>query len=85
MDGKSLNYNFEPADALQINDPDALKLLTDPFRSRILDLLRQNVQTAKELAQTLNLSPKKLYYHLKLMEERGLICIVSTRIVFWHQ
>lgn len=75
------NSSFEPADTLQINDADALKLLADPFRSRILDLLRAQAQTAKELAQQLNLSPKKLYYHLKLMEEKGLICIVSTRIV----
>lgn len=80
MDENNLTY-FEPVDTLLINDADALKLLADPFRSRILDLLRSEVHTAKELAQTLNLSPKKLYYHLKLMEEKGLIRIVSTRIV----
>lgn len=81
MDIETTTQNFEPADTLPLSDPDALKLLADPFRSRILDLLRAQVQTAKELAQTLNLSPKKLYYHLKLMEEKGLIRIVSTRVV----
>ncbi len=81
MDETKLDNSFEPAVSMQIGDAEALKLLADPLRSRILDLLRAQVQTAKELAQTLNLSPKKLYYHLKLLEERGLIRIVSTRIV----
>lgn len=76
-----IDEGMEPSETLQIDDPDALKLLADPFRSRILDLLRAKVHTAKELAQTLNLSPKKLYYHLKLMEEKGLIRVVGTRIV----
>lgn len=78
---EEINETFEPRETLQVDDPDALKLLADPFRSRILDLLRAKVHTAKGLAQVLNLSPKKLYYHLKLMEEKGLIRIVSTRIV----
>lgn len=78
---EAIKEAFEPSETMQVDDPEALKLLADPFRSRILDLLRAKVHTAKELAQVLNLSPKKLYYHLKLMEEKGLIRIVSTRIV----
>lgn len=81
MDKMNLDNSFEPVASIQIDDAEALKLLTDPLRSRMLDLLRAQVQTAKELAQTLNLSPKKLYYHLKLLEERGLIRVVGTRIV----
>jgi DNA-binding transcriptional ArsR family regulator len=76
-----IEIEFEPAQTLPVQDPEALKLLTDPFRSRLLDLLRANVQTAKELAQALGLSPKKLYYHLKLLEQHGLIRVVNTRIV----
>jgi DNA-binding transcriptional ArsR family regulator len=81
MDETKLDNSFEPVATIQINDAEALKLLADPLRSRMLDLLRTQVQTAKELAQTLKLSPKKLYYHLKLLEERGLIRVVGTRVV----
>lgn len=81
MDGQQTEIEFEPAPTLPIQDAEALKLLTDPFRSRLLDLLRSRAQTAKELAKILDLSPKKLYYHLKLLEEHGLIRIVGTRIV----
>ncbi len=81
MDNRQTEVEFEPAQTLPIEDPEALKLLTDPFRSRLLDLLRARTQTAKELAQILDLSPKKLYYHLKLLEEHGLIRVVGTRII----
>jgi len=81
MDEINLDNSFEPLASILVSDAEALKLLADPLRSRMLDLLRARVQTAKELAQTLNLSPKKLYYHLKLLEERGLIRVVGTRIV----
>lgn len=81
MDNQKSTLEFEPAQTLAIQDANALRLMADPFRSRLIDLLRAQVHTAKELAQALALSPKKLYYHLKLLEQHGLIRVVNTRIV----
>ena len=72
---------FEPAKDLTVTSLDTLKVISDALRSRLLDLLRAEAQTVKQLAARLNLPPKKLYYHINLMEQHGLIRVVSTRIV----
>lgn len=71
----------EPANELEITSLETLKVLSDPLRARIVDLLRGSAQTVKQLAFTLELPPKKLYYHVNLMEQHGLIRVVSTRVV----
>ncbi len=72
---------LEPAATQQVANLETLKLLSDGLRTRIIDLVRAQPRTVKELAEMLNLSPKKLYYHINLLEEHQLIRIVSTRIV----
>jgi len=72
---------FVPAKELTVTSLETLKVVSDALRSRLLDLLRAEAQTVKQLAAALNLSPKKLYYHINLMEQHGLIRVVSTRIV----
>src|SRR5436305_5533764 len=73
--------DFEPAKELTVTSLETLRVISDALRSRILDLLRAEAQTVKQLAATLNLPPKKLYYHINLMEQHGLIRVVGTRIV----
>jgi DNA-binding transcriptional ArsR family regulator len=64
-----------------ISDPDVLRLIADPLRLRILELLRQQPHTVKELAGLLDVPRTKLYYHVKLLEEHELITVEDTRIV----
>ena len=64
-----------------INDPDVLRLIADPLRLRLLELLRQEPHTVKELAALLDVPRTKLYYHVRLLEERGLIAVEGTRVV----
>lgn len=66
---------------LLIDDLDTLKVIADPLRSQILELLIQEPQTVKLLAEKLGLAPSKLYYHVNLLEKHGLIQIAETRIV----
>jgi DNA-binding transcriptional ArsR family regulator len=73
--------DFEPAQTILVSDLETLKVVSDTLRSRILDLLRAEPRTVKQLASTLALSPKKLYYHINLMEQHGLIRVVNTRFV----
>ncbi|MCX6049580.1 MAG: helix-turn-helix domain-containing protein [Chloroflexi bacterium] len=73
--------DLEPAKELTVTRLETLKVISDALRSRILDLLRAEAQTVKQLSATLHMPPKKLYYHVNLMEQHGLIRVVSTRIV----
>ncbi len=73
--------NAEPAVQLTIASLDALKVMSDPRRMRIVDALRHAPATVKELAGALDVAPKSLYYHVNLLEKHGLIRVVDTRLV----
>lgn len=67
-----------------ITDVEALKVISDPFRLEILELVsgeRERTWTAKEIAGSLATSQTKLYHHLKLMEEHGFLRVAETRMV----
>lgn len=69
-----------------ISDLDTLKILTDPMRLEILraaSFANKNgrLVTVKELAEELELSATKLYYHINLMEEHDLIEVADTQVV----
>jgi DNA-binding transcriptional ArsR family regulator len=70
-----------PEDFFTISDLETLKVVTDPLRLNIVNLLRGEPRTAKELAKALHLSQTKLYYHIGLLEQHGLIRVVDTRLV----
>src|SRR5690242_5492835 len=71
----------EPVESIVVTNLETLKVVSDGLRSRIVDLLRAEPQTVKQLAATLNLPPKKLYYHINLLEQHELIRVIGTRIV----
>lgn len=64
-----------------IDDLGALRVLADPLRNHILELLILDPMPVKQIAQRLGLAPNKLYYHVNLMEEHGLIEVTDTRMV----
>lgn len=68
---------------LLIDDLDTLRVLADPVRMRILEAMVRRLEewTVKELARALGASATKLYYHVNLLEEHGLVATASTRIV----
>jgi DNA-binding transcriptional ArsR family regulator len=72
---------FQPTDKFVIRDLEALKVVADPLRVQLLESLSLQPLTVKELAGRLGLAVSKLYYHIKLLEEHGLIQVVATRIV----
>ncbi len=70
----------------QINDLETLKVLSDPFRVQLLEAIRSmnlagDLATAKILAERFDRSPKKLYYHINLLEKHDLIRVAETRLV----
>src|SRR5574341_2323925 len=81
---------FQPEDSYTISDLDTLKVVSDPLRVRLMEAMGQGPITVKGIAAKLGMSPKKLYYHINLLEEHGLIVVVDTQVVSgiiekWYQ
>lgn len=64
-----------------INDLDTLRVVADPLRNQIVELLIHTPLTVKQVAERLGLAPSKLYYHMGLLEKHGIIEVVETRMV----
>jgi len=55
---------------------------SDPMRMRILGVLGDSDGfTAKELAAKLKVDPNRLYYHLRILEDAGVVGVVDHRVV----
>ena len=64
-----------------IEDLETLKVMSDPLRMQILQLLDPEPQTVNSIADKLGLMSSRLYYHFNLLESRGLIEVVDTRTI----
>ena len=64
-----------------LDDPEVLRLIADPLRLRILELLRQAPRTVTELAELLDVARTRLYYHVRLLESHDLIAVAETHVV----
>jgi DNA-binding transcriptional ArsR family regulator len=66
-----------------VTDVDTIKALADPTRLSILRALSRDrmPKSAKELAEDLDQPQTKLYRHLKVLQEAGLIEAAETRVV----
>lgn len=70
----------KPDDVMEIEDLAVFEVLNNRFRQRILrDLL--SPKPVKELAESLEVPVTRLYYHVNLLLEAGLIRIVEERKV----
>jgi DNA-binding Lrp family transcriptional regulator len=72
--------DFQPAPVMTISDLDTLKVISDPFRIQILEVLVPEPQSVNQIAEKLGLSPSKLYYHVNMLEKHGLIQMVDTTV-----
>jgi len=71
----------DASNAFMIRDMETLRVASDAMRSQIMELLVQEPQTVKQIADKLGDSPKKLYYHFNLLEKHGLIRVAEVRQV----
>lgn len=56
-----------------------MKVLVDPRRIRILELLGDEGRTTKQVAEILGEPPTRLYHHMAALERVGLIRLARTR------
>ena len=64
------NYSmeqFQPAPKYLIQDLEALRVIADPLRAQIINLLVTEPQTVRQVAEKLRVTPSKLYYHFSLL------------------
>ena len=73
-----------PPTEMRISDIETLRVLADPLRLRMLEVFGQHGReplTVKEIARSLGEPLTKLYYHVNLLEQHGLIVVASSRLV----
>jgi DNA-binding transcriptional ArsR family regulator len=71
----------ERARVFEIADVATLKAVADPLRMRLLMALDEGPLTVKELAAKLEVPQTRLYYHVRMLEQFGLLAVASTRLV----
>ena len=74
----------DPIPELRITDVETIKALSDPLRLRILEIMtagHEGTFTVKRLAAVLEVNPTKLYHHVNLLADRGLINPAGQRVV----
>lgn len=76
-----MTEEFKPKPLFTIEDLETLKVVADPLRTQILELLTVEPLTVKQVAERLGLTASKLYYHVNMLEKHGLIRVVSTRVI----
>lgn len=68
-----------PQDELFLRDVETIKVFADERRLAILERMRRP-NTVKAVAAALDLAPAKLYYHVNLLVEHGLLRVVDHNI-----
>lgn len=63
-----------------VNDLKVAKILVDPMRRAILDLLRQRPMTQTQLANELGLTGASLNYHIKKLRSKKLVVVAKKEV-----
>lgn len=72
------------AEELTITDLEVVRVVSDRLRLRLLEAFgrtRGAPRTVKEVARELGEPPTKLYYHVNLLEQHGLLIVAESNLV----
>jgi DNA-binding transcriptional ArsR family regulator len=72
---------MEPKGLIVIKDPEVAKLLSDELRRRILHLCTHKEMSAADLVRELDKNYSSIMYHLRLLEDAGLVQKVREEII----
>ena len=65
----------------EITDVETLEVLNDPMRMRLLHMLAGDPKSVRELAEDLDVPTTRLYYHVNMLQDVGVIAVAETRKV----
>ncbi len=68
-------------DEVMVRDLETLRVLSDPLRMRMIDLMSRGEWTVKQIAGALGVGQTRLYHHISLLEKHGLVRVTGTRLV----
>jgi DNA-binding transcriptional ArsR family regulator len=74
-------YDYEAEDTLLVTEPPQLRAIADPFRTQLIQLLRDRARSTQSLSTELGIPKGTVGHHLKVLESAGLIRVVRTRKV----
>ena len=77
---KSVVYSMKMKAVYIVNDLKVAKILVDPMRRAILDLLRQRPMTQAQLAHELGLTGASLNYHIKKLRSKKLVVVAKREV-----
>ncbi len=72
--------DFRPQERYVIQTLEELRIVSNPLRLQILDVLIAAPLTVTQVGEQLGISSKKLYYHIGELERVGLVRLVQTEI-----
>ena len=64
-----------------LNTLEEINIVSDPIRLKILMTLGATPKTAQDLSNALAVSRSKIHYHLKILEQNGIIEVVDTELI----
>lgn len=74
-------HDYEAEDTLIVSGPVQLRAMADPFRTQLIQMLRDRARSTQEIAEELSMPKGTVGHHLKVLESAGLIRVVRTRKV----
>src|SRR5438045_4562339 len=74
-------YDYAADDTMIVADPAQLRAMADPFRSQLIQLLRDRARSTQQISEELSIPKGTVGHHLKVLESAGLIRVVRTRKV----
>ena len=72
-------HTDQPSETFVVTRLDQLKAIAHPLRQQLFERFAEKPTTTKQVADLLELKPTRLYHHVALLEEAGLIHLVSTK------
>lgn len=64
-----------------LNTLEEINIVSDPIRLKIIMTLGATPKTAQDLSGALGVSRSKIHYHLKILEQNGIIEVVDTELI----
>ena len=64
-----------------LNTLEEVNIVSDPIRLKIIMTLGTSPKTAQDLSNALGVSRSKIHYHLKILEQNGIIEVVDTELI----